>query len=110
MQVIAERELEFYSPRGKKPKKVTVRLGKPQRDNSGENWRVPVEIEGPAPGQIFRKDAWGDDSMQAIVEAVWLIPVFLRAALADSGGRLAFQGSSELGFYREPHEFFRNST
>jgi hypothetical protein len=102
--MIAERELDFEPSDGSQPQKVTVRFGMPVTDDEGDNWRVSIEIIGPAPGQVFRKDAWGVDSTQALVEALWLAPVFLSTIAADAAGRLTFLGDAELGFYRPPPE------
>ncbi|MDI3290466.1 hypothetical protein [Polyangium sp. 15x6] len=106
-EVIAERQLDFYSPRGRRPKKVIVRIGRPELDETGETWRAPIEILGPKKGQVFRNRGVGADSMQAIIGAIWLAPVFLRTITNDTGGRLEFEGSADLGFYMEPHEAFK---
>ncbi|MDI3286269.1 hypothetical protein [Polyangium sp. 15x6] len=45
--------------------------------------------------------------MQAVTGAIWLVPVFLRTITNDTGGRLEFEGSADLGFYMEPHEAFK---
>lgn len=106
-EVIAERQLDFYSPRGRRPKKVIVRIGRAELDETGETWRAPIEILGPKAGQVFRSRAPGADSMQAVIGAIWLVPVFLRTITNDTGGRLEFEGSADLGFYMEPHEAFK---
>ncbi len=99
--MIAERELEFQPSDGTEPRKVTVRFGAPTLDE--DDWRVTIEIHGLSPaGQVFRKDAWGVDSAQALIEAFWLAPVFLKMLLADAMGKLTFLGDDDLGFYRPP--------
>ncbi|MDC0743597.1 DUF6968 family protein [Polyangium mundeleinium] len=106
-EVIAERQLDFYSPRGRRPKKIIVRIGKAELDETGETWRAPIEILGPKASQVFRSRASGVDSMQAVIGAIWLVPVLLRTLTNDTGGRLEFEGSADLGFYMEPHEAFK---
>jgi hypothetical protein len=101
MQTIAERELEFHPSDGSEPRKVTVRFGPPTLDD--DDWRVSIEIHGLSPAeQVFRKDAWGVDAVQAIIEAIWIAPVFLKMLVADAKGKLTFLGNDDLGFYRSP--------
>jgi hypothetical protein len=101
MQTIVERELEFQPSDSSEPRKVTVRFGPPTLD--ADDWRVSIEIHGLSPAeQVFRKDAWGVDSAQAMVEALWIAPVLLKSLAADAKGKLTFLGNDDLGFYRPP--------
>jgi hypothetical protein len=101
MQTLVERELELQPSDGSEPRKVTIRFGPPILDE--DDWRVSIEIHGLSPeGQVFRKDAWGVDSAQALIEALWLAPVLLKSLAADTKGKLTFLGNNDLGFYRPP--------
>ena len=99
MQMIAERELEFQPSDGSEPRKVMVRFGPPTLDD--DDWRVSIEIHGLS-SEVYRKDAWGVDSAQAIIEALWIAPVLLKSLAAEAKGKLTFLGNDDLGFYRPP--------
>lgn len=83
---------------------MVVRLGAAVFDPGRESFRVEIEISGPKRGQVFRSHASGVDSMQAVIAAIWLVPVCLRGILNDAPGTVTWMGDSDLSFYLPPPE------
>lgn len=98
--VIAERTFDFVANGGNSDSKVTVRIGEPRK--SGEDWFVSYEILGPVAGQRQAQMAWGVDALQALIEALWIVPSYLSFLEATNDGRLKYLGSDDLDLYRPP--------
>ena len=96
MNVIAERALEFRASGETESQQIVVRLGKPEIEAKGQNWRIPYEIQGPDPEDVHRGVARGEDSMQALVLALQILPAEL--ATFARRGELTWLGGKELGF------------
>ncbi|MFS8070805.1 MAG: DUF6968 family protein [Byssovorax sp.] len=107
MEVIAERTLEFMESGTTHPHTIRIMLGKPIRvvfDDSdplvpseprplapGEPepedrccWGAPFAISGPV-GAVSERCMLGEDSMQALMLAIRIIPSFLEANFLSRG-------------------------
>jgi len=98
--VIAERTFEFVPNGGGSSLNVLLRIGEPRR--SGEDWFVPYEIVGPKAEQRHAQMAWGVDALQALIEALWIVPSYLSFLEATNDGRLRYHGGEDLDLYRPP--------
>ena len=88
--VVAEREFEFHPRDGGDTARVIVRIGQPMQ---GEvDWLAPWEIEGPAVGVIDRHVSRGVDALQALLEALCMVPVRLALLAIRNNGRLTYLG------------------
>jgi len=84
LDVIAERQLVLRKDDGSID--VTVKIGKPELDDSGENWKCPYEIWF---GDTCRAMAMhGVDSMQALQLAIATLDVELEVGVKRYGGTL----------------------
>jgi hypothetical protein len=107
MEVIAERTLEFLESGTTQPHTIRVALGKPVRVVVGEPdqpvpseprplapgetepedrccWGAPFAIYGPV-GAVSERCMLGEDSMQALMLAIRIIPSFLEANFLSRG-------------------------
>lgn len=88
---IAERELDYYSEKGKEI--LIVTLGKPRLDSDPEGgWECPIQI-----GEKV-KLAYGIDSYQALSMALQLISIELRYLSNKQNTNLKWLGMDDLGF------------
>ncbi|WP_437499218.1 DUF6968 family protein [Sorangium sp. So ce1099] len=94
MDMIAERELALHASGDTKT--IVVRLGRPELEAKGQNWRVLYEIQGPDAGDVRRGMVRGEDSMQAVVLALQILPAELAAF--SRRGELTWLGERDLGF------------
>lgn len=98
-EVIAERRLEWAG--GGPEDGVVVRIGRPVPDpEPGSDWLCPVQIVGMH-GDAVRA-AHGVDAVQALVLALWMIDVDLRALQKDAGRALLWLEQDDLGFLLRP--------
>jgi len=89
--LMAEREFEMVDPTGNAGT-LHVRVARPVVHEADGSWSCAVhlpEVEDEV------HDYWGEDSMQALVHAMYIIPVLL-AQLRRDGFRLTFFGHEEL--------------
>ena len=93
--VIAERTLALRTAGAEAD--VRVRLGRPRPDPASAHgdWLCPVEIHGPARRRGLV--AHGVDSFQALLLAVQMLNIELRALERATGGRLWFLDSADAG-------------
>jgi len=101
MEVIAERTLEFMEFGATQPHTIRITPGKPIRVVLGESdqpvpseprplepgevepedrccWGAPFAIDGPV-GAVSERCMFGEDSLQALMLAIRIIPSFLEA-------------------------------
>ncbi|MEW5926193.1 MAG: hypothetical protein AB1941_01780 [Gemmatimonadota bacterium] len=98
-EVVAERRLEWAG--GGPEHGVVVRIGRPVPDpEPGGDWLCWVQIVGMH-GDAVRA-AYGVDAVQALVLALWMIDVDLRALQRDVGGTLLWLDQTDLGFLLRP--------
>ena len=98
-EVIAERRLEWAG--GGPGDGVLVRIGRPVPDpEPGGDWLCPIQIVG-AHGDAVRA-AYGVDAVQALVLALWMIDIELRALQKDAGRALLWLDRTDLGFLPPP--------
>jgi hypothetical protein len=92
--VVAEREYQLSTRRGKK--KVRVRFGKPLPLPTGAGAYCVYEIDGLEPRR--RSDcSFGVDGVQALFNAMYMAWAYLVSTDAYQEGRLAFFGVPVLG-------------
>lgn len=88
------RVLTFHPADGSPRRRVTVSIGMPERDPNGPDWRTLVTLRGA--GKREEHYIHGVDGMQTIVEALFILPTFLRSF--PGRGRHTFLGSADLRF------------
>ncbi len=88
------RTVDFAPGDGGPSQSVVVTIAMPEPDPLGQDFRALVRIE--ALGKVKEQYVYGVDGVQAIVEALWLMPTLLSTALPK--GRLTFLGDEHLGF------------
>lgn len=96
MDIIADRALDIELPGEPQKRVVRVLLGKPEHE--GEAWRVPYEIHGPGEGEVAQRRVYGDDALQALAVALYILPKEMLRY--ERRGRLTDQG--EVGFRLGP--------
>jgi len=91
--VIATRELTLDGN-----KKVEVRIGRPERDPDGEDWRCWQQIVGIRSGRV--KHVTGVDSAQALVLTLLMVGTELYCSEEYEAGRLSWEWgmNGDLGF------------
>jgi uncharacterized protein DUF6968 len=99
MDVIAERTLELRVSGDTEGKPILVRLGRPELEAERQDFRVVYEIHGPDPGDVRRGVARGEDSMQALVLALQILPAEL--ATLRRRGELRWPGGEAPGVFGE---------
>ncbi len=119
MDVIAERTLNFLETGSDQPHRIRVVLGKPvqiafidaQGAETGAHaelisgepipegacWSAPYGIYGPE-GESLKQSAFGQDSMQALVLALRILPVLLDTMDGRRGALTGDGGAWDLGF------------
>jgi hypothetical protein len=102
MQVVAERTFELHVHGDPQPRSMVVRVGMPELQPGRADWRAPYEIEGPAPGQIKSQYAYGVDSWQALMGALYIVPTWLKNIAGHAGGMLTYLGAEDLGVVQPP--------
>lgn len=90
MDVIATRTLELDGE-----PVIEVRIGRPAPSAEGDCWFCPYEIIGP--GMHRRSRFGGEDSMQALVHALYALSVDLETSDENRAGRLSWFGDRNLG-------------
>jgi hypothetical protein len=93
VEIVAERVLELEPADGTAKQPIRIVLGKPEMDKDGA-WRAPYEIHGPGEGEVLQRVAYGEDSLQALALAIYILPDILRRY--ERRGRLLDRG--EEGF------------
>jgi Domain of unknown function (DUF6968) len=94
--VIAERRLRFEARAGW-ARDVVVRIGRPVQDSEPPHpWVCPVQVEGL--GSSKTRGFFGEDSMQALLHGVHVIPVELAAYEREEQGTFLLDGGAEIGF------------
>ncbi len=88
MDIIAERNLIIDRDDAKLG--VSIRLGRPVPDESGENWMCPYEVRVQDECKSFRMH--GIDSMQALVLAMKTLDVEIEAMAKKLGGKPRWLG------------------
>jgi hypothetical protein len=94
--LIAQRTLMFVGRRGRE--RVQVRIGKPVRDvptAGGLDWRCPISITTSHRSRQLR--GIGVDSLQALIHALKIVEIELRARERDRKGRFEWLGESWHG-------------
>jgi hypothetical protein len=89
--LVAEREFEMVDPTGNAGT-LHVRVARPVVHEADGSWSCALhlpEVEDTV------HDYWGEDSMQALVHAMYIIPVLLTQLRRD-GFQLTFFGHEEL--------------
>lgn len=98
-EVVAERRLEWAG--GGPADGVVVRIGRPVPDpEPGGDWLCPVQIVGIHSGAV--RAAYGVDAVQALVLALWMIDIDLRALQRETGLTLLWLDQTDLGFLLRP--------
>ena len=119
MDVIAERTLEFLDPSASEARKIRVALGRPVRVVLGDTEQgksappVPVGPGEPVPGAACwgapygiydptspPREQWacGEDSMQALMLAIQILPTLLEALFLRRGTLTCDGGPWNEGF------------
>ena len=100
------RTLDFQPADGGPPQEVTITIGAPERDPAGPDWRALVTID--CAGRRKEQYIPGVDSMQAVVEALFLLPTLLSTELPR--GRPTWLGAEHLGFVHHVDDSDESST
>ena len=119
MDAIAERTLDFLETGSDQPQRIRVVLGKPVQiafiDAEGAEtgahaelipgepipegacWSAPYGIYGPGE-ESLEQNAFGEDSLQALVLALRILPVLLHTIYAPRGVLICDGGAWDMGF------------
>jgi hypothetical protein len=95
-RLIAQRTLMFVGSRRRE--RIQVRIGKPVRDvptAGGLDWRCPISITKSHRSRQLR--GIGVDSLQALIHALKIVEMELRARERDRKGRFEWLGESWHG-------------
>jgi hypothetical protein len=94
--VIAERVLQRWTPRGARP--LAVRIARPEEDaRDATTWSCRVEFLGIPGCRRVLRHAFGVDQVQALLLAFELVQIEL-AALRRAGMQLLWMDQPDLGF------------
>lgn len=96
-EVVAERELTFVASDGP-TYAVVVRHGKPVHED--DSWVAPYEIASPHWSKRYA--AAGEDSAQALVHSLCIIPDELSALERQFTGRFTWLGMKSVGYPQRP--------
>jgi hypothetical protein len=118
MDVIAERTLEFMESGTTQPQKIRVALGKPVQVSLGDPeqavmgepvqlvpgdpvaegscWSAPYGIYGPGEA-VWEKCSFGEDSLQALMMAIHILPSMLEAMFLRRGALTCDGGPWDVG-------------
>lgn len=97
-RTIAERTYQLHTPAG--VRLVTVRIGQPVPDpKPGGDWLCPVAFRGAPRGRLpsGTHAVYGVDALQAMVLGVGYAQQTLAQLQHQSGGKLTWLGSADLG-------------
>ena len=89
--LIAERIFEFVAPGGQQGT-LHLRIARPVEDSEDGAWRCGLhfaEVEDKV------TELWGEDSLQALVHALYMAPVIV-GMLRKQGFAITFDGHEEL--------------
>jgi hypothetical protein len=94
-EAIASRELICIKADGQELP-VIIRVGKPYQVDE-VTWGCPVEAAG-----LYRRlsDAYGADSFQALMLAVWLLRDLVQSFVRDGGTIVSVEGREEVNLER----------
>ncbi len=97
-RAIAERTYHLQTPTG--VRLVTIRIGQPVPDpKPGGDWLCPVAFRGAPRGRLpsGTQAVYGVDALQAMVLALGYAQQTLAQLQRESGGKLTWLGSADLG-------------
>ncbi|GIJ42583.1 DUF6968 family protein [Micromonospora andamanensis] len=107
-EVVAERRIAAVTP-DDVTSEVVVRFGRPHPDPlPGGDWRCPFQIEGLADGAVDA--AYGVDSLQALLLAVYSVRLLLTEHAERTSARLDWLDQPDLGLRVDPGLVPRNIT
>ena len=89
--LIAERELQIVDLGGKSGP-LHVRIARPEWRESDGAWACGVHF---AEVEDRVSEMWGEDSLQALVHALYIVPVIV-GQLRSQGLKVTFEGQDEL--------------